>query len=486
MTSDLVPALVFLPLLAVLAALALPARAGRLLSLVTTSSIPVLLYPLTEYVSAHGAATYALGDLAPPLGIRLHVDGLSLLLLWLVALVMLGTTVHACTTIGARHSTKRFWPTWLALFAGLNALLVSGDLFNLYVGLELLTLSAVALIAYGGSTTAWRAALRYLLLAMLGSLLYLLGVALVYAATGTLDLDQVQARWSEGEASDASPSAPLILMTGGLLVKSAVFPLHGWLPSAHASAPGPVSAVLSALVVKASIYVLYRLWFETLPSIPHAPAGTVLAAMGAGAVLYGSIMALRQQHLKRLVAYSTVAQLGYLMLPFDLPSDVAWQAAVSQMLTHGIAKAAMFLAAANLMRGLGSDELNRLPGADQLMPVSVFAFGLAGVSLMGLPPSGGFLAKWQLLEAAWQLGAWHWVIVVLLGSLLAAAYLFRVLNIIYTRPALELDGSIDAAPGLGAGLSALVLGLLAIVAGFALAPALELLSVPQSMTGVQP
>src|SRR5690606_1284323 len=325
-------------------------------------------------------------------------------------------------------------------------------------GLELLTLSAVALIAYGGSTTAWRAALRYLLLAMLGSLLYLLGVALVYAATGTLDLDQVQARWSEGEASDASPSAPLILMTGGLLVKSAVFPLHGWLPSAHASAPGPVSAVLSALVVKASIYVLYRLWFETLPSIPHAPAGTVLAAMGAGAVLYGSIMALRQQHLKRLVAYSTVAQLGYLMLPFDLPSDVAWQAAVSQMLTHGIAKAAMFLAAANLVRGLGSDELNRLPGADQLMPVSVFAFGLAGVSLMGLPPSGGFLAKWHLLEAAWPLGAWHWVIVVLLGSLLAAAYLFRVLNIIYTRPALELDGSIEAVPGLGAGLSALVLG----------------------------
>jgi formate hydrogenlyase subunit 3/multisubunit Na+/H+ antiporter MnhD subunit len=278
-------------------------------------------------------------------------------------------------------------------------------------------------------------------------------------------------------------SAAIVLMTGGLLLKSAVFPLHGWLPPAHAAAPGPVSAVLSGLVVKASLYLLYRVWFS-LPSLPAETAGALLASLGAGAVLAGSLMALRQRRLKRVVAWSTVAQLGYLMLVFAMPDTFAWQGTVYLLLSHGLAKAAMFLAASNLMSRLGSDRIDFLPGADAKLPVSVFAFALAGVSLMGLPPSGGFFGKWQMLVAAWTNGAWAWVAVLLIGSLLAAAYLFRVLALMFRRPGFE-PSEPGAEPSRMAEYAALALALLAIAAGFASAPLLALLPVPAGIEGAR-
>jgi multicomponent Na+:H+ antiporter subunit D len=477
MKTEALPALVFAPLVAATLAAVMPARAGRVLSVVTAALMPLLLVPLTLTVRAEGKITYMLAGYESPLGIHMRLDGLNALILWLVAVVMLAATLHAVRSIGADTAARRFWPTWLLLMCGLNTMLVSGDLFNLYVGLELLTLAAVALVAWGGKVEALRAAMRYLLLAMLGSLVYLLGVTLVYASTGALDIGQLRARLPDGPLE----SAAIALIVGGLLIKSAVFPLHGWLPPAHANAPGPVSAVLSALVVKASLYVVYRVWFDALPELPPQFAGTLLAILGAGGVMFGSLMALRQTRLKRIIAYSTVAQLGYLMLVFGVPAEVAWHGAVYQLLSHGLAKAAMFLAAANLMLRLGSDDISRLPGADQRMPVSVFAFGLAGVSLMGLPPSGGFLAKWLLLSAAWEQGSWWMVVVILVGSLLAAGYLFRVLTIMYSRPVYEYIVGEGEEPGLLAAMAALVLALLAIAAGFTSAPVLDLLPTPTSL-----
>jgi multicomponent Na+:H+ antiporter subunit D len=478
--ADALIALLFVPLLAALVAAVLPAAIGRALALLTIPASALLLLPLTAAVAGSGALELRLAGLPPPLGIRLQLDGLSLLLLWLVTAVLSAATVHAASSIGTARRARPFWPAWLVLQTGMHALLLSADLFNLYVGLELTTLAAVALVAASRSDIALQAALRYLLLAMLASLGYLAGVALVYAATGTLDLAQALARSPGG----VLPAAALALMTGGLLLKSALFPLHGWLPPAHASAPGAVSAVLSALVVKLSLYLLYRLWFSA--ALPPDAARQLLAAIGAAAVLYGSLQALRQSRLKRVVAYSTVAQLGYLLLVFALPVVEAWQGTLLQLGSHGLAKAAMFLAAANLMLRLGGDELTRLPGADARLPISVFAFALAAVSLMGLPPSGGFLAKWLLLSAAWQAGAWGIVAVLLLGSLLAAGYLFRVLAIMLTRPAVVPDPGTGVAPARSAELAALVLALAAIALGFGALPLLELLPLPVAFGGPLP
>jgi multicomponent Na+:H+ antiporter subunit D len=475
--TDALLALVFLPLVAATAAAVLPASAGRVLALLSTLAMPLLLWRLTPAVLHGGPIDVLLAGLLPPLGIRLHLDGLALLMLWLFAVVLLAATVHAAVSIGAGRRTRAFWAAWLMLQTGLHALLLSADLFNLYVGLELTTLAGVALVAWAGSTDALRAALRYLLLAVLGSLAYLLGVALVFAATGTLDLALALER---GDGMFAP--AALALMTAGLLLKSAVFPLHGWLPQAHASAPGPVSAVLSALVVKASLYLLYRLWLTPV-ALPAEAAGALLAWLGAGAVLYGSLLALRQQQLKRLIAYSTVAQLGYLLLLFAMPSVDAWHGTMLQIGSHGLAKAAMFLAAANLIQRLGSGDLSRLAGADARLPISVFAFALAAVSLMGLPPSGGFLAKWLLLSAAWQHGEWGLMAVLLLGSLLAAGYLFRALALMMARPAFVDDATPGSAPARLAEYAALALAIGAIVLGFTAAPLLGLLPLPAVIGG---
>jgi formate hydrogenlyase subunit 3/multisubunit Na+/H+ antiporter MnhD subunit len=266
------------------------------------------------------------------------------------------------------------------------------------------------------------AALRYLLVSLLGSLAYLMGVALVYAATGTLEL--------RGVAAAPVGYAALALMSAGLLMKTALFPLHGWLPPAHANAPAPVSALLSALVVKASFYVMLRLWFELFAPLIGPATAHLPGVLAAAAILWGSLQALAARRLKQLIAYSTVAQVGYLFLVFPLglaggSLRPAWGAVLFFILAHALAKAAVFLAAGNVLKAFGHDRIADLGGAVQQLPVSMFAFAVAGVSLVGLPPSGGFIAKWLLLAAALEAGRWGYAAVLVGGGLLATAYIFR-------------------------------------------------------------
>src|SRR6266702_6525452 len=232
-----------------------------------------------------------------------------------------------------------FWVLLLAIWAALNTIFVGGDLFTLYVALELLTFAAVPLVSLEGRAETLQAALRYLLFALLGSVLYLLGTALLYGLYGTLDIALMSRRVS------AEPGALIAaaLMTAGLLAKTALFPLHLWLPPAHAGAPAAASAILSGLVVKGSFFILLRLWFNVLPGLPGFAAAQFLAALGAGAILVGSVVALRQERLKLLIAYSTLAQIGYLFLMFplafgsgsaQLASGVALAGGILQAISH--------------------------------------------------------------------------------------------------------------------------------------------------------
>lgn len=461
--------LIFVPLLT---ACVLPLLSGGLrkaLVIATIAVPPVWLLALTGVVLSDEVFSQDLSGFAPPLGIRLVTDRLSLLLLWLVALVGGLAAIAAYAEFPpASTDGKRFWPLWMILIAAMNALLLSADLFNLYVALELVTLSAVPLIAMAGGL-ALRAAMRYLLMGLLASLAYLLGIALLYSAHGTLDLYLLADR----VGAEASSRIALALMTAGLLLKTAVFPLHVWLPPAHGSAPGAVSAVLSAIVIKLSLYLIYRLWFWTGGDLDMEAARLALGVLGAAAILYGSLAALVQPRLKLVVAYSTVAQIGYLLLIFPLAGVLAWHGVLYQLISHAFAKSAMFLAAANVMIALrGDDRLERIAGADVRLPMSLFAFGLAGVSIMGLPPSGGFIAKWMLLEAAWRQAGWGWMLVIVIGSLLAASYVFRVLAAAFRNPSAEPPSREVASKTVGA--TALTLALLSIAAGFVSAPLLSL------------
>lgn len=442
--TDLPVLLVLLPLVGAVLTALVPAR--------RTVAVTVAVVQLGLAVTAaavvlrDGPVDTAPGGWAPPLGIALRLDGLGAAVGLLVGVVVLAVFVHAALVPSAAGS-RSYWPLALVTVAGLQAVLVAADLFTVYVALELMTVGAVALVALGGQK-ALGPALRYLLVAVLGSFAFLVAVALVYAQTGVLTLDIAAADLPQGPAL----ATTLALVTVGLGIKTALFPLHAWLPGAHAAAPTAVSPLLSALVVKGAFVVLLRVWAALGGDTGLA---TVVGVLASVAVVWGGVAALRQARLKRLVAYSTVAQVGYLFLLLPLATAgfapgatgpeievarLAWQGVTLMLLSHGLAKAAMFLAAGTLSAAAGSGEVDGLRGVAARAPTTVLTFAVAGVCLAGLPPSLAFVGKWQLLDAALTGGAWWVVVTLLLGGLLTAAATARVV-MVTMRPAPD-----DAAP----------------------------------------
>src|SRR5215831_4550848 len=429
---------VILPFAGVLVSLALGGRnAERVALIVMPAGLAIALAIAAAVWRTGNALQYFVGNWKPPLGVAFRADGLSAAMILTSALLISGIGLFA----RAQFSTPRgaetraplvFWTLLLAVWGALNGVFIGGDLFNLYVALELLTFAAVPLVSLDGRAETLAAALRYVLFALLGSILYLLGAVLLYGAYGTLDIVLLSARIHAQPVAWAAIS----LMTVGLLAKAALYPFHLWLPPAHAGAPAPASALLSGLVVKAPFFLVVRLWFDGMPGMPEWTAAQAFGVLGAAAIIFGSVVALRQARLKLLIAYSTVAQIGYLFLMFPLAmrpeaghpwSTAAWTGGMLQAISHAFAKAAMFMAAGLIAEALGHDRIVRLAGVGRALPITVFAFGLGGLSLIGLPPSGGFIAKAMLLTAAVSEGQWWWAVVVLAGGLLAGGYVFVVL-----------------------------------------------------------
>ena len=468
--GGLLPLAILLPALGVLMSLLLGGRRAEWIALGLMPLELAVAVTIAYFVWRSGQPlVYTLAGYTPPLGIALRADGFSAVMLVTAGLIAPAAALYARANFATPQelTEKRaplvFWTLLQGIQAALSLVFLGGDLFNLYVGLELLTFAAVPLVSLDGRPETVAAALRYLLFALFGSVFYLLGVALLYGAYGTLDIALL---------------APLIrpepavwlaagLMTAGLLAKTALFPLHLWLPPAHANAPAAASAVLSGLVVKGSFFLVVRLWFDVLVGLPGVIPGTILATLGSAAILFGSVLALRQARLKLLIAYSTVAQIGYLFIMFPLGHGPwaadAFSGGVMQALSHAFAKAAMFLSAGLIAESVGHDRIAELGGAARVMPVTLLALGLGGLSLTGLPPSGGFAAKWLLMKASVEAGQWVWALVMAAGGLLAGGYLYRVL-----APALSGESpQLKKAPARDRERVALVLALVALLLAFA-------------------
>ncbi|PKM20132.1 MAG: NADH-quinone oxidoreductase subunit J [Gammaproteobacteria bacterium HGW-Gammaproteobacteria-15] len=424
--------LLVLPLVGAVLMLLWP-KIAPLLTLLTAAVCSLAALQLLSLVSEQGSQQIMLAGWPSGLAISLEANNLSSLLILLTALLQLLVGLYAVATYRRDKLGAGFWPLSNLLQLGLTALWLSRDLFNLYVCLELLGIVAVALVSLSGDK-AIKPALNYLLLSLFGSLCYLLGVAMLYGAYGVLDISALALQWQANILSTAA----LLLMTLGLMIKAALWPLHGWLPAAHAAAPAPVSALLSALVVKGPLFILCLLWLQ-LASAPQATAiAPLFAGCGLAALLLGGVSALRTPFAKNMVAYSTVAQLGYamlalgLLLRFNQPLFAA--ALWLFVLAHALAKAACFLAIGEITTTLGGKRLNTLKGASQTMPLAMFAFAVAGGSLIGLPPSGGFLAKWALLQGLWLQGdQLLYLLVIVVVTLLSAAYVFRVVVLAFDR-----------------------------------------------------
>jgi formate hydrogenlyase subunit 3/multisubunit Na+/H+ antiporter MnhD subunit len=417
------------------------AAGGRHVERVVFAAMPVgvaIAVAILVDVGRTGPLVYLLGGWAPPLGVALRADGLSAVMVMITSVVICAVGVFARAGFRTPQGSAEarapfvFWIMLLAIWGALNTVFLGGDLFTLYVALELVTFAAMPLVSLDGRAETLQAALRYLIFALLGSVLYLVGTALIYGAYGTLDIVLLSRRVRPQPAVLVAGA----LMTVGLLAKTALFPLHLWLPPAHAGAPAAGSAVLSALVVKGSFFICVRLWFDVMPALPGYAAAQLLGGLGAAAILFGSIVALRQERLKLLIAYSTLAQIGYLFLMFplayssdsaQLESGGALTGGLMQAISHATAKAAMFMAAGLIYAALGTDRITSFGGVARLLPTSFLAFGLGGIALIGVPPSGAYLAKQLLLQAADATEQWWWAVVIQAGGVFTSAYLVLVL-----------------------------------------------------------
>ncbi len=475
-----------LPLACAFAAVPFARRTTLLLWIALPGGLAVAAL-LCRQVWVQGETVAGIGGWAPPLGIAFRIDGLS------AAFVLGAAAITAATALFARERFPdgrtragfAFWPLLFAMWASLNALFLGNDLFNLYVALELLTLCAVAMVALEGTAATAAAAVRYMMFSLAGALAYLLGAVLLYAAHGTLDMALLKDATEPGIVAWLAGAA----MTAGLMAKMALFPFHAWLPAAHAGAPAPASAMLSALVTKGAFFIALRLWFDVMPAAADPPLLHVLGACGAGAVVVGSVQAYRQERLKLLIAYSTVAQLGYLFLVFALAGGAAaqpwsagaWSGGVIHALSHAFAKASMFLAAGLVIKAVGDDRIAGLAGLAHHLPLTTFALALAALSIMGLPPSGGFFAKYLMLTAAFASGQWWWAAVIVLGGLMAAAYLFRPFNRALTAP----EGAAPAPVALFPQLVVLALAAVSVALGIVSYPTFALLQVGRPGAAVE-
>ncbi|HUF72880.1 MAG TPA: monovalent cation/H+ antiporter subunit D family protein [Gammaproteobacteria bacterium] len=391
-----------------------------------------------------GPLSYALGSWAAPYGIELRVDAFSSLVLLIVAGASSVGLLVARPGIDRDIEAERqptFYAAWLLVLAGLAGIAVAGDAFNIFVFMEISSLATYVVIAGGRGRQALGAVFNYLIMGTIGATFYLIGVGLIYMMTGTLNLaDMAERIQAEADLTPVLIAAGCVMV--GLAIKAAVFPLHGWLPNAYTFAPHAVTVFIAACSTKVALYALLRFNFTVLPGslADYGPQFTrFVLPLAVVAMLAASVIAVFQRQVKRMLAYSSIAQIGYMLLGAGMLSMVGLTAGLLHMFNHAIAKGGLFIALACVAaRGIGT-SLDEMAGAARRMPVTMGAFVVAGLSLIGVPGTAGFISKWHLLLGAFEMGpqgAWL-AVPMLLSSVAAVVYLGRVVEAAYFGKAAE-------------------------------------------------
>ena len=431
------PALqVVVPLLAApLAALLRPRGLAWAVCSVSSAVAFAIAIQLTISVSGGAPITYLMGSWPAPYGIELRVDSLSALLLLVITGASTLTLLGGRQSIDAQIEAERqpfFYAAWLLALAGLAGIVVAADAFNIFVFMEISSLASYVLIAGGPDRRALPAVFKYLVMGMIGATFYLIGVGLIYMMTGTLNLADMELR-----IQDVADEKPILAAAGfitvGLALKAAIFPLHVWLPNAYTYAPHIVTAFLAACATKVALYVLLRFDFFVFQGnlighdVQFAAYLMPLAILG---ILVGSGVAMFERNLKRLLAFSSVAQVGYIMLGASLLSITGITAGVLHIFNHALAKGSLFLSIAAFATLSGGLRIENISGLARRMPWTFATFVIAGLSLIGVPGTAGFVSKWYLLSAALELGAVGvpLVAIILLSSLMAVFYVWRIVE----------------------------------------------------------
>jgi multicomponent Na+:H+ antiporter subunit D len=391
---------------------------------------------LAAQVAQSGVVSYAMGSWPPPWGIEYRIDALSAFVLVLVSAIGALVAPYALRSVAAEIPAEQrylYYAVHCLCLAGLLGMTATGDAFNLFVFMEIASLSMYILIALGRDRRALLAAYQYLVLGTIGATFYVIGVGLLYLATGTLNIADMAERLPALGASRPVLAA-LAFVTVGLSLKLALFPLHLWLPNAYAYAPSAATAFLAATATKVSVYVLLRYYFTVFGAelvVGALPVPGILIALSVAAIVTASLVAVWQTDFKRLLAYSSVAQIGYITLGIGLATTDGLTAAVVHLFNHGITKGALFLLVGGIALRAGGVDFARLRGLARAMPLTCLGVTLAGLSLIGVPGTAGFISKWYLVLGAIEAGQ-HWLAaLVVLTSLIAVAYVWRFVEAAY-------------------------------------------------------
>lgn len=380
-----------------------------------------------------GALQYALGSWAPPMGIELRADALSSFFLLVINLVATLVLAHAAINYRTRGGERSMshQACVMLMLAGFSGIIGTADLFNLFVFLELSALAGYAVLGSGNGRAA-HSTFRYLIIGTIGASFYLFGLGFLYAETGSLNMGDVAAIFAnDGVGTSGRIAFAFIIL--GICLKMALLPLHQWMPDVYTDAPPMSTALVAPIGTKVAVYVLLRMMGDVFPL--EQVGGflyEVLAIAGAIAILWGSVMAIPQANLKRMLAYSSVAQIGYIALGIGLATPFGFIGAVLHVFNHALMKACLFLFSARLEQaGHGVDIEALTPEARRKLPVATACFTVAAISMIGLPPTAGFFSKWYLLLGSYATGNWIFVGVILASSLLNAVYFFRILEKLY-------------------------------------------------------
>lgn len=440
------PALqVVVPLIAAPLCALLPAGRAVWLLASSASGLALLIAALLlDQVLAHGPISYPMGGWPAPWGIEYRVDALNAYVLLLVAVV--GTVVMAfarpiveCRIRLSKSKQPWFYTAYLLCLTGLLGITITGDAFNLFVFLEISSLASYVLIGIGRDRRALTAAYQYLIMGTIGATFILIGIGLLYVLTGTLNMGDLAAR-IPAVANTRTIHAAFAFLTVGVCLKLALFPLHLWLPNAYAYAPSAVTAFLAATATKVAVYVLLRFFFTIFGS--KFSFGTmeldhILLPLALVGIFSASVVAIFQSNVKRMLAYSSVAQIGYMILGISLVSVTGLTASISHLFNHALMKGALFMALGCVSFRVGAAKLERMAGVGRAMPWTMGAFVIGGLSLIGVPLTAGFVSKWYLIVGALEKGWWPVTVLVLATSLLAVIYIWRVVEVAYFKPVPE-------------------------------------------------
>ncbi len=397
------------------------------------NSIAILLH-----INRFGEIVYSLGGWAAPFGIEYRIDSANALILLIISFIYLLGIIYAPVSIKSEVPEKSqgwLYTAWILCFTGLSGITISGDVFNVFVFLEVSSLSTYILISFGQDKRCLSAAFRYLVMGTIAATFYLIGVGFLYSLTGTLNMADLAQRLPD-LISQNTVAVAFGFVIVGLAIKMALFPFHAWLPNAYAYAPNAVTAFLAGTATKAAVYVFIRLIFEVFPEdyfSGFTSSHHIILAVGIISAVITSAVAIFQNELKRLFAWSSIGQIGYIAVGVGLASTAGVAASFLHLFNHAIMKTAIFMAIGGLFIVTGSTTTAALKNAGRRMPWTMAAILIGGLSLIGVPFTTGFISKWYLVSASLEQNFWWLAGLILLGSLVTAAYVWKIVEIAYFR-----------------------------------------------------